>query len=121
MQQAALAFCGYQRPGDSRPDTTVQSLCQHGETGTARYRGLRMPGQDAGRHRAGVLNSRLFGSHGEHSTDGSRPGTWRCMDSPLPPERTIRGNAATAASAQDDDSAQHPYHRISKESGGSKG
>ena len=88
---------------------------------TARYRGLRMPGQDAGRHRAGVLDSRLFGSHGEHSTDGSRPGTWRCMDSPLPPERTIRGNAATAASAQDDDSAQHPHHRISEESGGSKG
>ena len=40
---AAPSACGYQRPGDSRPDTTVQSLCQHGETGTARYRGLRMP------------------------------------------------------------------------------
>ena len=36
----------------------------------------------------------------------------------LYPRRTIRGNAATAASAQDDDSAQHPYHRISEESGG---
>jgi len=47
--------------------------------------------------------------------------TWRCMDSPLSPERTVRGNAATAASAQDDDSAQHPHHRISEESGGSKG
>lgn len=41
--KAALAFCGYQRPGDSRPDTTVQPLCQHGEAGTARHRGLRMP------------------------------------------------------------------------------
>ena len=88
---------------------------------TARYRGLRMPGQDAGRHRAGVLDSRLFGSHGEHSADGSRSGTWRSMDSPLSPERTIRGNAAIAASAQDDDSAQYPHHRISEESGGSKG
>ena len=28
---------------------------------------------------------------------------------------------ATTASAQDDDSAQHPHHRISEESGGSKG
>lgn len=61
------------------------------------------------------------GSHREHPADGSRPGTWRCMDSPLSPERTIRGNAATAASAQDDDSAQYPHHRISEESGGSKG
>lgn len=43
------------------------------------------------------------------------------MDSPLSSERTIRGNTATAASAQDDDSAQHPHHRISEESGGSKG
>jgi hypothetical protein len=33
-----------------------------------------MSGQDAGRHRAGVLDSRLFGSHGEHSADGSRLG-----------------------------------------------
>ena len=60
-------------------------------------------------------------AHGEHSADGSRPGTWRCMDSPLSPERTIRGNAAIAASAQDDDSAQRPHHRISEESGDSKG
>ena len=88
---------------------------------TARHRGLRMSGQDAGRHRAGVLDSRLFGSHGEHSADGSRPGTRRCMDSPLSSERTIQGNTATAASAQENDSAQHPHHRISEESGGSKG
>ena len=60
-------------------------------------------------------------AHGEHPADGSRLGTWRGMDSPLSPERTIRGNAATTASAQDEDSAQHPHHRISEESGGSKG
>ncbi len=45
-------------------------------------------------------------------------GVWTAL---YPPKRTIRGNAATAASAQDDDSAQHPHHRISEESGGSKG
>ena len=45
-------------------------------------------------------------------------GVWTAL---YPPERTIRGNAATAASAQDDDSAQHPHHRISEESGSSKG
>lgn len=60
-------------------------------------------------------------AHGEHPAEGSRPGTWRCMDRPLSPERTIRGNAAIAAAAQDDDSAQRPHHRISEESGGSKG
>ena len=32
-----------------------------------------------------VLDSRLFGSHGEHPADGSRLGTWRSMDSPLSP------------------------------------
>lgn len=45
-------------------------------------------------------------------------GVWTAL---YPPERTIRGNAAIAASAQDDDSAQRPHHRISEESGGSKG
>lgn len=42
------------------------------------------------------------------------------MDSPLPLKERYEGNAATAASAQDEDSAQHPHHGYPKNQAAAK-